>query len=77
MKKIAVYRPTTIEEASGILSQHGNDAAVYAGGTDLLIRLKNGLSQAPTYLVDIKKIDNLRYIREDSGGKPAAFASAP
>jgi xanthine dehydrogenase YagS FAD-binding subunit len=68
MKKIAVYRPTTIEEASGILSRHGNEAAVYAGGTDLLIRLKNGLSQAPTYLVDIKKIDNLRYIKEDASG---------
>jgi len=68
MKKIEVYRPTTIEEASGILSRHGNQAAVYAGGTDLLIRLKNGLSQAPAYLVDIKKIDNLRYIKEDASG---------
>ncbi|MEP7310894.1 MAG: FAD binding domain-containing protein [Acidobacteriota bacterium] len=71
MKKVAVYRPTTIEEASGILSRHGSEAAVYAGGTDLLIRLKNGLSQAPTYLVDIKKIDNLRYIREDTSGEHA------
>jgi xanthine dehydrogenase YagS FAD-binding subunit len=68
MKKVSVYRPTTIEEASGILSRHGGDAAVYAGGTDLLIRLKNGLSQAPTFLVDIKKIDNLRYIKEDARG---------
>ena len=59
MKKISVYRPTTIEEAQQILSRHGTDAAVYAGGTDLLIRLKNRLKQAPTYLVDIKKINNL------------------
>jgi CO/xanthine dehydrogenase FAD-binding subunit len=41
MKKVSVYRPTTIEEASSILSRHGGEAAVYAGGTDLLIRLKN------------------------------------
>ena len=68
MKKVSVYRPTTIEEAASILSRHGQEAAVYAGGTDLLIRLKNGLTQAPSYLVDIKKIDNLRYIREDTGG---------
>src|SRR5881409_60479 len=68
MKKISVYRPTTIEEAQQILSRHGTDAAVYAGGTDLLIRLKNRLKQAPTYLVDIKKIENLRYIREDGQG---------
>ena len=68
MKKVSVYRPTTIEEAAGILSRHGGEAAVYAGGTDLLIRLKNGLTQAPKFLVDIKKIDNLRYIKEDAGG---------
>src|SRR6266567_4051386 len=68
MKKISVYRPTTIEEAQQILSIHGTDAAVYAGGTDLLIRLKNRLKQAPAYLVDIKKINNLRYIKEDAKG---------
>src|SRR6184192_1497152 len=68
MKEISVYRPTSIEEAIQILSLHGTDAEVYAGGTDLLIRLKNRLQQAPTYLVDIKKIDNLRYIRETPDG---------
>lgn len=68
MKKIAVYRPTTTDEAIRILSSHGHEAAVYAGGTDLLVRLKNRLTQAPAYLVDIKKINDLRYIKEDSGG---------
>jgi xanthine dehydrogenase YagS FAD-binding subunit len=68
MKKISVYRPTTIEEAIQILSAHGSEAGVYAGGTDLLIRLKNRLKQAPSYLVDIKRINNLRYIKEDAQG---------
>ena len=68
MKKIAVYRPTTTDEAIRILSSHGTEAAVYAGGTDLLVRLKNRLKQAPAYLVDIKKINDLRYIREDQSG---------
>jgi xanthine dehydrogenase YagS FAD-binding subunit len=68
MKKVSIYRPTTVDEAIQILSQHGTEAGVYAGGTDLLIRLKNRLKQAPTYLVDIKKIDNLRYIKEDAQG---------
>lgn len=40
MKNISVYRPTSIEEAIQILSRHGTEAGVYAGGTDLLIRLK-------------------------------------
>src|SRR5581483_9594730 len=68
MKNVSIYRPTTIEEAIEILSRHGTEAGVYAGGTDLLIRLKSRLKQAPTYLVDIKKIDNLRYIKEDANG---------
>jgi xanthine dehydrogenase YagS FAD-binding subunit len=75
MKNISIYRPTTTEEAIQILSQHGTEAAVYAGGTDLLIRLKNRLKQAPTYLVDIKKIDNLRYIKEDPQGGVAIGAA--
>jgi len=68
MKKVSIYRPTSVNEAMQILTEHGTSAAVYAGGTDLLIRLKNRLEQAPSYLVDIKKIDNLRYIKEDAQG---------
>lgn len=68
MKQISIYRPSTVDEAIQILSHHGTEAGVYAGGTDLLIRLKNRLKQAPAYLVDIKTIQNLRYIREDSTG---------
>jgi xanthine dehydrogenase YagS FAD-binding subunit len=68
MKNVSIYKPTTVDEAIQILSQHGTDAGVYAGGTDLLIRLKNRIEQSPTYLVDIKKIDNLRYIKEGTDG---------
>jgi xanthine dehydrogenase YagS FAD-binding subunit len=68
VKPISVYRPATIEEATRLLSLHGSEGAVYAGGTDLLVRLKNRLAQAPRYLIDIKQIDNLRYIREEADG---------
>ena len=75
MKKVSIYQPTTVDAAMQILSQHGTDAAVYAGGTDLLVRLKNRLQQAPTYLVDIKRIDHLRYIKEDPQGGVAIGAA--
>jgi xanthine dehydrogenase YagS FAD-binding subunit len=68
VKKVSIYRPTSVDEAIQMLSAHGAEAGVYAGGTDLLVRLKNRLTQAPTYLVDIKKIQNLRYIKEDAQG---------
>jgi xanthine dehydrogenase YagS FAD-binding subunit len=68
MKPVSVYRPTSIEEAIQILSLRGTEAGVYAGGTDLLIQLKNRIQVAPNYLVDIKKIEGLRYIKEDGQG---------
>ena len=68
MKPISIYKPVSVDDAIKILSMHGTDAGVYAGGTDLLIRLKNRLAQAPSHLVDIKKIDNLRYIKETPDG---------
>jgi xanthine dehydrogenase YagS FAD-binding subunit len=68
MKKVSIYKPSSIDEAMQMLTKHGQEAGVYAGGTDLLIRLKNRLTQAPTYLVDIKKIQDLRYIKEDAQG---------
>ncbi len=68
MKKVSIYRPTSIDESIQILTLHGTEAGVYAGGTDLLIRLKNRLDQAPSYLVDVKGIPNLSYIRENPQG---------
>src|SRR5262249_16266244 len=68
MERVPICGPTATEEAIQSLSRHGTEAAVYAGGTELLIRLKNGLTQAPSYLVDVKKISDLRYIREDANG---------
>ena len=37
-------------------------------GRTCWIRLKNRLDQAPSYLVDVKGIGNLRYIRENPSG---------
>ena len=68
MKKVSIYRPSSVDEAMQILTEHGQEASVYAGGTDLMVRLKNRLHQAPSYLVDIKKIDHLRYIKDDGKG---------
>src|ERR1700756_4913461 len=68
MKPVTLYKPASVGEAIQILSHHGPEAAVYAGGTDLLIRLKNRLTAAPKYLVDIKQIGELHRIRETPDG---------
>ncbi len=62
-KKFDYYSPTTISEAIQVL--HDNeDAKVLAGGQSLLALMKLRLA-APTLLVDISKLQDFSYIRED------------
>jgi xanthine dehydrogenase YagS FAD-binding subunit len=75
MKPVTLYKPTTVAEATQILSHHGSEAAVYAGGTDILVRLKNRLNAAPKYLVDIKGIGDLNFIRDTPEGGLAIGAT--
>jgi carbon-monoxide dehydrogenase medium subunit len=57
-------RPSTVEEALGLLAEHGDDAKVLAGGQSLLPVLRMRLN-APEMVVDIGRIDALRGIRDD------------
>lgn len=67
MHTFAYARPTTLGEAVALLAAHGPDARVLAGGTDLVIRLRDG-SARPGVIVDIKRIAELRpSIREEAG----------
>ena len=60
-------RPTTIAQAVALLTEHGPEARLLAGGTDLLIRLRDG-SVAPRIVIDLKRIAELDpTIREDAG----------
>ena len=59
MQAFAYERPATVAEAVGLLDAHGPEARVLAGGTDLIIRLRDG-SVRPTVVVDIKRIAELR-----------------
>ncbi|MBC8270200.1 MAG: xanthine dehydrogenase family protein subunit M [Rhodospirillaceae bacterium] len=54
-------RPKNMAEALGLLSQHGDDAAVIAGGQSLLPLLNFRLS-APELLIDISRLEELKQI---------------
>lgn len=56
-----IHQPTSVQEASRLLSEFGADAAIYAGGTELLVVLKERLAEIP-HLIDIKRIAELRSI---------------
>ena len=62
-----MYQPSSVQEASRLLKQHGPGGRFLAGGTDLVIAMKEkGL--VPKYVVDLKKIAGLSGIRENSDG---------
>lgn len=53
-----LHRPSTLEEATGLLDELGADALPYCGGTELLLVAKLGLAEFSD-LVDLKGIDEL------------------
>lgn len=60
-------RPTSLEEAVGLLAAAGGNAFVLAGGSDLLVRMKGGFVE-PDLIVDIKAIAGLGEIRRIADG---------
>ena len=61
------YSPTSIDEALRLLAEHGPEARVIAGGTDLLIELQRGVRQTSA-LVDVTRIGGLDQVRLDGAG---------
>ena len=67
--------PTTTKEAANLIAREKGEAFVLAGGTDLLVRMKTGLSD-PTLVVDIKHIPAMQDVKTtDSGTKIGAAVS--
>jgi carbon-monoxide dehydrogenase medium subunit len=60
------FRPSTLDEALGLLVKHGEDAKVLAGGHSLIPAMTLRLSQ-PKVVVDIGRIGDLRSIGERDG----------
>jgi carbon-monoxide dehydrogenase medium subunit len=59
-------RPKTVPEAISMLQQHGEDAKILSGGQSLIPMMKFRLAR-PSHLIDINRIAELAYIKEESG----------
>jgi carbon-monoxide dehydrogenase medium subunit len=66
LRRFDVHRPTSVAEAVELRRQYGDDAAVYAGGTELLLAMKLGVARWP-HLIDIKPIASLRGVARSNG----------
>ncbi len=76
LPKFEYLAPKTVKEACKLLSKYRGRAKVIAGGTDLLVKMKNR-EQTLQYLVGIKNISDLDYIHYNPvvGLRIGAFTS--
>lgn len=58
--------PKTLDEALALLAEHQDDAKILAGGHSLIPAMKLRLAN-PQLLIDIGRIRDLSYIREENG----------
>ena len=59
-------RPKSVKELTSILAKHGSEAKLMAGGTDLLVVMRDRLVR-PKYVVDVKGIEELQGLSWDEG----------
>ncbi|TFG69151.1 MAG: xanthine dehydrogenase family protein subunit M [Thermomicrobiales bacterium] len=59
MRAFSYERPETLADALALLAANGRDARPLVGGTDLIIRLRDGTAR-PRIVVDLKRIPELR-----------------
>jgi carbon-monoxide dehydrogenase medium subunit len=64
--RFTIHAPDTVQAACELLGQHGFEAAIYAGGTELLVVMKERLVEI-SQLIDIKRIPGLAEIRAENG----------
>jgi aerobic carbon-monoxide dehydrogenase medium subunit len=65
LDRFTIHQPQSVVEASKMLTRFGPDAAIYAGGTELLIVMKERLAHF-AHLIDIKRIPELKAITFDT-----------
>ena len=76
MKDFSYAAPATLKEAAELLARANGKARVLAGGTDIIVQLREGLRDADL-VVDIKKIPELMELSYSSAKGLRLGASVP
>ena len=67
MNDFEFHSPTSLAEAFDLMDRYGDDGRVMAGGTGLVLQMKQRLSQ-PGHVIGLKKIPDLDSIKSESTG---------
>ncbi|HOV93279.1 MAG TPA: xanthine dehydrogenase family protein subunit M [Spirochaetales bacterium] len=75
MPDFEYVRPQNMSEAVDFLKVHGSETRILAGGTDLLIQLRNDEISSP-FILDVKRISELQTGIQQKNGVVSISASA-
>jgi carbon-monoxide dehydrogenase medium subunit len=67
IKDFEYFAPKTLKEALTLTDKYGDDCKIIGGGQSLLILMRQGLL-APKYLISIKGLSELSYIKDTKEG---------
>jgi len=67
MSSIKFFEPTTLSEATALLSEYGDDAKLIAGGTSVVLMLQQKLI-FPSVLINLGRINGWDFIRLEPDG---------
>ena len=73
MREFEYVAPKTVKEALSLLATYKEKATILAGGTDVVVRLRDEIID-PEFIIDIKHIDELNGIKFDK--KEGLFVGA-
>src|SRR5438105_8907465 len=66
LRRFEVHRATSVADAIALRTRFGEGAAIYAGGTELLLAMKLGVARWP-HLIDVKPIAELHRVEVADG----------
>ncbi len=67
LHRFEYHAPVTVKEAVKLLKELGSEATILAGGTDVIVKMKDG-SLRPRHVVNIKQIPGLSGVKETPEG---------
>ena len=68
MRELILLEPDSVDGATQLLAEHGDEARVMGGGTAVVLMYNQRLIE-PHYLVSLAKVPGLDYIRQSGGGE--------
>src|SRR5436305_3371674 len=67
LNRFSYLAPASLEEAAAMVEEHGEEAELMAGGTDLLVNIKHRIA-TPKYVIGIRRLRELNQLGVDQDG---------